>query len=131
MFALCAATLHAVKPFVVRVVDDETGRGVPLVELRALNHITFVTDSAGIAAMDDVVLNGRRVMFEVTSHGYEYQGEGVRRQASSDADVDRGWQAGIKDPSHEHRGTVVSLQVEAFIKTASRRGFQVPIREPL
>ena len=38
-------------PFRIQVVDEETGRGVPLVELRTVNQIRYVTDSNGIAAV--------------------------------------------------------------------------------
>jgi len=40
-------------PFRIEMVDDETGRGVPLVELRTVNQIRYVTDSNGIAAFDE------------------------------------------------------------------------------
>ena len=33
--------------FAIRVVDAETGRGVPLVELETVNHLRFYTDSNG------------------------------------------------------------------------------------
>ena len=36
---------QSAQPFVVHVTDDLTGRGVPLVELRTLNEVLFVTDS--------------------------------------------------------------------------------------
>ena len=41
----------SVQPFRIEVVDDETGRGVPLVELRTVNQIRFVTDSNGIVGV--------------------------------------------------------------------------------
>lgn len=39
--------------FVVRVVDAATGRGVPLIELRLPNEVRYVTDSAGVAAIEE------------------------------------------------------------------------------
>jgi hypothetical protein len=60
------------KPFIIHVVDDQTGRGVPLVELQTLNEASFFTDSAGIAAIADPVLFGHNVFFRVRSHGYEF-----------------------------------------------------------
>ena len=59
-------------PFVIHVTDEQTARGVPLVELRTLNEISFITDSAGVAAIDDPTLGGREVAFAVRSHGYEF-----------------------------------------------------------
>src|SRR5271166_3775736 len=44
-------------PFRIEMVDDETGRGVPLVELRTVNQIRYVTDSNGIATFDGPCLH--------------------------------------------------------------------------
>ena len=71
------------KPFAITVVDDQTGRGVPLVELRTVNNIRLVTDSNGVAAFDEPGLMNQRVFFHVSSHGYEFpkDGFGIRGQA--------------------------------------------------
>ncbi|MCC7334929.1 MAG: hypothetical protein IT422_07530 [Pirellulaceae bacterium] len=63
---------QAVEPFKIRVVDDVSGRGVPLVELTTVNNVRFVTDSAGLVAFDDASLMDQPVFFHVKSHGYEY-----------------------------------------------------------
>ena len=62
--------------FQIRVVDDETGRGVPLVELRTVHDQLFVTDSAGRVAVRDPELLGQNVFFHVRSHGYEFPKDG-------------------------------------------------------
>jgi hypothetical protein len=64
------------RPFVVTVVDEQTGRGVPLVELRTVNEVRYVTDSAGVAAVAEPGLSGLDVFFHVKSHGYEYPKDG-------------------------------------------------------
>jgi hypothetical protein len=64
------------KPFTIRVVDDRTGRGVPLVELRTVHGVKLFTDSAGVAAFDEPGLMGRSVFFHVASHGYEMPRDG-------------------------------------------------------
>lgn len=66
----------AADPFVIRVVDDATGRGVPLVELRTTNEVTFLSDSGGVVAVVDPDLIGQRVYFHVRSHGYEFPKDG-------------------------------------------------------
>jgi len=66
----------APRPFRIEVVDQETGRGVPLVELRTVNQLRFVTDSNGIVAFDEPGLLGLKVFFFVKSHGYEYPKDG-------------------------------------------------------
>lgn len=57
---------------VIRVVDDDTDRGVPLVELRLPNDVKYWTDSAGVAALDEPSLVGHDVFITVRGHGYEY-----------------------------------------------------------
>jgi hypothetical protein len=64
------------KPFVITVVDEQTGRGVPLVELKTTNEARYYTDSAGVLAFREPGLLGQRVFFTVTSHGYEYPKDG-------------------------------------------------------
>jgi hypothetical protein len=78
---LCSAAagqgvLGAGKYFAITVVDDETGRGVPLVELTTTNHISYYTDSNGIVAFYEPGLMGQDVHFLVKSHGYEYPKDG-------------------------------------------------------
>ena len=64
------------KPFRIQVVDDETGRGVPLVELTTVNNIRYFTDSNGIVAFDEPGLMNQSVFFHVQSHGYEFPKDG-------------------------------------------------------
>ena len=49
--------------FGIRVIDSKTKRGVPLVELRTVNNIRYITDSAGMAAVGDSGLLRRRSDF--------------------------------------------------------------------
>ena len=67
---MCAATLAA-QPFEIRVIDEETKRGVPLVEMRTRDAVLLVTDSAGVIAVEDPLLVGQRVEFAIKSHGYQ------------------------------------------------------------
>ncbi len=62
--------------FKIQVVDDSTGRGVPLVELRTVNNIRYYTDSNGIVAFDEPGLMDTEVFFFVDSHGYELPKDG-------------------------------------------------------
>ena len=63
--------------FVIRVVDDQSGRGVPLVGLKLQNEVEYWTDSAGVAAFDEPSLRGREVFIAVRSDGYEYTDESL------------------------------------------------------
>lgn len=62
--------------FSIKVVDEATGRGVPLVELETIHHLRFFTDSNGLAAIDEPDLMGETVYFSVRSHGYAYPPDG-------------------------------------------------------
>lgn len=62
--------------FEIQVVDSETGRGVPLVELRTVNDVRFLTDSGGYVAINSPELLNQDVFFHVSSHGYEFPKDG-------------------------------------------------------
>ena len=54
LITLAASTHAAAQPFAIHVIDEDTGRGVPLVELKTTNSIVFITDSHGLAAIEAV-----------------------------------------------------------------------------
>src|SRR5579863_4700657 len=68
----CLAVAQSNEYFTISIVDDQTGRGVPLVELRTTNEIPYYTDSNGIVALYEPGLMGRTVYFSVKSDGYEF-----------------------------------------------------------
>ncbi len=68
-------TVSAQEPgdyFKITVVDEQTGRGVPLVELMTTNDIRYYTDNNGIIAFYEPGLMDQEVYFYIKSHGYEY-----------------------------------------------------------
>ena len=78
---LVAAAVLSVAPqpddyFRIQVVDEDTGRGVPLVELRTVNGIRLYADSAGVVAFHEPGLMNSRVFFHISSHGYQFQKDG-------------------------------------------------------
>ncbi|MEQ1751079.1 MAG: hypothetical protein ABL974_16745 [Prosthecobacter sp.] len=80
-FILALATLisaHAAPAewFAIHVVDEQTGRGVPLVSLTTTNAITHVTDSAGWIAFNEPGLMEREVYFSVSAPGYAVPKDG-------------------------------------------------------
>ena len=58
--------------FGIQIVDEQTGRGVPLVELRTVNDQRFVSDSNGWVALHEPGLVNQDVYFQIRSHGYEF-----------------------------------------------------------
>jgi len=80
--------LHGVEPeseirlpdanlfFRIEVKDEETGRGIPLVEVVTINKICYITDSAGLVAFYEPELMNRDLYFSFKSHGYEIKKDG-------------------------------------------------------
>ena len=58
------------------VVDEDSGWAVPLVELRTTNGSRFISDNAGVIALDDPTLMNRDVWFTVLGHGYSVAADG-------------------------------------------------------
>jgi len=75
-FLLATATVFAAAPCRIEVVDKQNGWPVPLVQLRTTHHATFVTDNAGVIALDALELMGREVWFDISGHGYEVKKDG-------------------------------------------------------
>ncbi|HRH95766.1 MAG TPA: hypothetical protein PLB55_07520 [Prosthecobacter sp.] len=76
---LCLSRLSSAAPedyFGIQVVDETTGRGVPLVTLRTTNQIMLTTDSAGWIAFDEPGLMNRTVYFNVEGPGYALPKDG-------------------------------------------------------
>ena len=66
----------ATAPCRIEVVEKGTGWPVPLVQLRTTHQTSFVTDNAGIIALDAPELLDREVWFDVIGHGYEVKADG-------------------------------------------------------
>jgi hypothetical protein len=62
--------------FAIEVVDEQTGRGVPMVELQTTSSVRYYTDSHGLVAFDEPGLMGKKVYFGVSAHGYEFPADG-------------------------------------------------------
>ncbi len=73
---LRAAVPQAREYFRITVVDEATGRGVPLMQLRTVNNIRYFTDSNGVIAFYEPGLMGESIFFHVEGHGYEFPADG-------------------------------------------------------
>jgi hypothetical protein len=62
--------------FEIQAVDEQTERGVPMVELKTTDQARFITDSAGRIAFGEPGWFDRPVYFSVRSHGYEVSKDG-------------------------------------------------------
>ena len=122
--------LFAADPFAIEVLDDQTGRGVPLVELTTTAGVTYVTDSAGLVAFDESGLMDQRVFFSVKSHGYEApkDGFGIRGVAF---DVKSGGSAQIKLKRLNVAQRLYRVTGQGIYRDTVLLGRKPPIREPL
>lgn len=66
-----SSQVYSEQPFSIQVVDSETGRGIPAVELRTTNNMTYYTDSAGYVAFKEAGLMKDTVFFHLSSDGYK------------------------------------------------------------
>lgn len=85
----------ASRPFLIKVIDDATQRGVPLVELETVHGMRWITDNAGFVSINEADLEGKTVFFHIKSHGYSYPEDGFGYSGKR-LDVVRGQSAIIK-----------------------------------
>ncbi|WP_165245200.1 DUF4185 domain-containing protein [Paludisphaera soli] len=120
----------AERPFRITVVDDQTGRGVPLVELRTVNQVLHVTDSNGVVAFDEPGLMGRRVFFAIRSHGYEYPKDGFGIVGAA-VEVTPGGEATLKIKRVNVAERLYRVTGGGIYRDSLLTGVTAPIREPV
>ncbi|HYF00158.1 MAG TPA: hypothetical protein VEJ18_14655, partial [Planctomycetota bacterium] len=120
----------AEEPFVIKVVDEATGRGVPMVELRTTSHILLITDNAGIVAFDEPGLLGTHVWFNVQSHGYEKPADGFGLRGAG-FDTVPGGEGLIKVRRTHIAERLYRITGQGLYHHAVRAGLPVPIKNPV
>src|SRR5688572_29813580 len=68
---LAAQAAAQAQLFTLQVVDSQTGRGVPLVEMTPTGGQPVITDSGGIIAIDDPAQLNRLLSMGFRSYGYQ------------------------------------------------------------
>ena len=116
--------------FRIQVVDEETGRGVPLVELKTVNQVRYVTDSNGIVAFDEPGLFNRKVFFLVSSHGYEAAKDNFGYRGAA-LDVTEGGSARITIQRRNLAQRLYRVTGAGIYRDSTLTGDPIPIREPL
>ncbi|MBC7857082.1 MAG: hypothetical protein IAF94_26935 [Pirellulaceae bacterium] len=118
------------QPFEIQILDDQSGRGVPLVELSTTAEVTYVTDSAGRIAFDEPGMMDQRVWFAMKSHGYEPPKDGFGI-AGAAFDVKPGGKAAIKIKRLNIAERLYRITGSGIYRDSVLLGRQVPIKEPL
>jgi hypothetical protein len=118
------------RPFVLEVVDDATGRGVPLVELKTVNAVRYYTDSNGLAVVDEPELLGREVFLYVTSHGYEVSADGFGIRGVR-VQVEPGKMSTVKIHRKNQAERLYRLTGAGIYRDSLLIGRKPPIKQPL
>lgn len=116
--------------FKITVVDAQTGRGVPLVELRTVSNIRYVTDSRGVAAFHEPGLMDQEVFFFVRSHGYEFPTDGFGNRGVR-LRVRPGGSATVKIQRVNIAERLYRVTGEGIYRDSVLVGDKVPVKEPL
>ncbi len=116
--------------FKISVVDEETGRGVPLLELKTTHQVRYYTDSNGIIAFYEPGLMDQAVYFHIKSHGYEFPQDffGNRGMALK---VSKGGSAVIKIKRTNIAERLYRMTGEGIYRDSILVGYPVPTRRPL
>jgi hypothetical protein len=130
LLTACSAAHANAKPFVIQVTDDETGRGVPLVELQTVNSIRLFTDSNGLVAFDEPGLFDQRVFFSVKSHGYEFPKDGIGFRGQA-LEVKPGEKATLKIKRLNIAQRLYRVTGGGIYRDSVLAGEKVPLREPV
>jgi len=115
--------------FVISVVDEATGRGVPLVELTTTNGIRCWTDSNGLVAFHEPGLMNTRVFFTVRSHGYEFPKDGFG-MAGKALDVRPGGQAELRIRRLNIAERLYRVTGQGIYADSLLAGRPVPLKHP-
>jgi hypothetical protein len=116
--------------FVLQAIDQDTGRGVPLVELLTVNQIPFWTDSAGRVAFDEPGLMGRETFFHVRSPGYAFPGDGFGYHGVRLTPVPGGT-ATVRLQRTNIAERLYRITGQGIYRDTVMAGLPAPIREPL
>jgi hypothetical protein len=111
--------------FQIRVVDRQTGRGVPMVELTTNNHIASFTDSNGIVAWNEPGLMDRAVYFHIESPGYRFPGGGATLHPTG------GGHTELKIQRVLAAERLYRVTGQGVYRDSVLTGYPVPIREPV
>ena len=116
--------------FRISVVDEDTGRGVPLVEVRTTNDVKYFTDSNGVVAIDDPELMNQKVFFQIQSAGYEVPKDGFGYRGQG-LDVSAGKSAKIVIKRTQIAERLYRITGAGIYRDSVLTGVPVPLQKPL
>jgi len=130
LLLLTSAALAAEEPFRLEVIDEATGRGVPLVELETMDNQLYVTDSAGRIAFHEPGQMGVPVWFSMRSAGYEFPTDGFGMTGQRFT-PQPGGRAVMKTKRLNIAERLCRLTGQGIYRDSILLGEKVPLTEPL
>ena len=128
--AICRGEMKPEDFFAIQVVDEQTGRGVPMVELKTTSCVCHETDSAGYVAFNEPGLMNRPVWFGVSSHGYEFPAD-MFGQRGVKLNTKPGTTAVIKVKRLNIAERLYRITGQGIYRDSYLLGRPTPIAEPL
>lgn len=122
--------------FEIQIIDEDTGRGIPLVELETMDHRRFVSDSAGRIAISEPDFQDNRVFFYWRSHGYEapkFDGIDAKTpyHGGIEIDIKPGGKEVIKIKRINIAERMYRVTGSGIYRDSVILGYDVPIENPL
>jgi len=114
---------------IIQVLDDQSNRGVPMVELETVNHIKLVTDSNGVLVFDEPGLMDTDVWFSIKSHGYEYPADGFGSRGKTILTKD-GAKTTLKIKRVNIAERLYRITGQGIYGESLKAGMKVPIDQP-
>jgi hypothetical protein len=128
--ATAPATSGAGGYFGIHVVDEQTGRGVPMVELLTTSSAAYYTDSNGYVAFYEPGLMDKRVWFGISAHGYEYPADFLGNRGVS-LDAKPGTIAEVKVKRINIAERLYRITGQGIYRDTVLLGKTAPIDQPL
>jgi len=116
--------------FEIQFIDSETGRGIPLVEIQALNKVPYITDSHGYIAYYEPGLMNEGVYFLVECEGYVYPKDVTGRSALT-LEISPGASVVIEMRQIQPAERLYRTTGHGIYRNSYLLGHDIPIKEPL
>ena len=116
--------------FGIEVVDEQTQRAVPMVELQTTSSIRLYTDSNGLIAFYEPGLMNKKVWFEVSAHGYEFAADGFGLRGVA-LETKPGAMAHLKIKRLNIAERLYRITGQGIYRDTILLGRKAPISEPL
>jgi hypothetical protein len=125
-----ASTKQPCPYFAIQVVDEQTGRGVPMVELQTTNSVRYYTDSNGLVAFFEPGLMNHKVWFGVSAHGYEFPPDGFGNCGAA-LETKPGGSAQLKIKRLNIAERLYRITGQGIYRDTVLLGRRAPLAEPL